>query len=55
MRDLWLTHGLRLPHWIRTRTDITLAYIPFDELCEHYDALCKFGDDREALKKIARV
>ncbi|UPT75369.1 MAG: hypothetical protein M0D55_06685 [Elusimicrobiota bacterium] len=35
--------------------DITLAYIPFDELCEHCDALCKFGDDREALKKIARV
>lgn len=34
---------------------ITLAYIPFDELCEHCDALCKFGDDREALKKIVRA
>lgn len=37
------------------RADITLAYIPFDELCEHCDALCKFGDDREALKKIVRA
>lgn len=43
------------PSFRAALADITLAYIPFDELCEHCDALCKFGGDREALKKIARA
>lgn len=34
--------------------DISLAFIPFDELCEHCDAMCKFGEDHTILKKIAR-
>ncbi|HEY4691623.1 MAG TPA: hypothetical protein VIK33_20105 [Anaerolineae bacterium] len=34
--------------------DISLAFIPFDDLCEHCDALCKFGEDHTILKKIAR-
>jgi type II restriction enzyme len=35
--------------------DIPLAFIPFDDLCEHCDALCKFGEDHSILKKIART
>lgn len=34
--------------------DITLAFVPFDDLRDHCDALCKFGEDHTILKKIAR-
>ena len=34
--------------------DISLAFIPFNDLCDHCDALCKFGEDHTILKKIAR-
>lgn len=30
------------------------AYLPFNELCTHCDALCQFGDDHTILRKIAR-
>lgn len=33
---------------------IRLAFIPFDDLCQHCDALCKFGEDFSILNKIAR-
>ena len=33
---------------------ISLAYIPFSDLREHCDALCKFGEDHAVLRKIAR-
>ncbi len=33
---------------------ISLAFLPFRELAEHCDALCKFGDDHTILQKIAR-
>jgi type II restriction enzyme len=32
--------------------DISLAFIPFDNLREHCDALCKFGEDHTILRKI---
>ncbi len=35
--------------------DIPLAFIPFGALCEHCDALCKFGEDHSILNKIARA
>jgi type II restriction enzyme len=35
-------------------TDIPLAFITFNDLCDHCDALCKFGEDHQILKKIAR-
>lgn len=34
--------------------DISLAFVPFDDLRNHCDALCKFGEDHTILKKIAR-
>jgi len=34
-------------------TDIALAFIPFDSLRDHCDALCKFGADHTVLRKIA--
>jgi len=34
--------------------DISLAFIPFTDLCDHCDALCKFGEDHTILTKIAR-
>ncbi|MBI2817658.1 MAG: hypothetical protein HYX72_12035 [Acidobacteria bacterium] len=36
-------------------TDIRLAFIPFGDLCQHCDALCKFGEDSSILHKIARA
>lgn len=33
---------------------ISFAFIPFGDLCQHYDALCKFGEDHAILQKIAR-
>lgn len=35
--------------------DIPLAFIPFGALCEHCDALCKFGENHSILRKIART
>lgn len=37
------------------RTEFPLAYIPFNLLRQHCDALCVLGDDLNILKKIARV
>jgi len=34
--------------------DFPLAYIPFNTLRQHCDAMCTLGDDRRMLKKIAR-
>lgn len=34
--------------------NIAFAFLPFKELAEHCDALCKFGDDHTILHKIAR-
>ena len=34
--------------------NIAFAFLPFKELSEHCDALCKFGDDHTVLQKIAR-
>lgn len=34
--------------------DIPFAFISFDDLCKECDALCKYGEDRSILRKIAR-
>lgn len=34
--------------------DLSLAYIPFEDVREHCDAMCKFGEDYSVLRKIAR-
>lgn len=34
--------------------DISLAFIPFNDLRDHCDALCKFGEDHTILRKIMR-
>ena len=34
--------------------NIPLAFIPFNDLCAHCDALSKFGEDHTVLRKIAR-
>ena len=35
-------------------SDISLAYIPFEDVREHCDAMCRFGGDHSVLQKIAR-
>lgn len=35
-------------------TGESMAYIPFSALCEHCNAMCKFGADHTVLQKIAR-
>lgn len=35
--------------------DVALAFLPFKELCDNCDALCRFGDDHLILQKLARV
>lgn len=34
--------------------NMAFAFLPFKELAEHCDALCKFGDDHTILQKISR-
>lgn len=43
------------PAFRRDLDGISFAFLPFDDLCTHCDALCKFGDDYSILKKIART
>jgi type II restriction enzyme len=45
---------LARPAFRNDLADISLSYIPFSDLCEHCDALCKFGEDHTILRKIAR-
>jgi type II restriction enzyme len=45
---------LARPAFRNDLADIPFAYIPFNDLCDHCDALCKFGDDHRILQKIAR-
>jgi type II restriction enzyme len=44
---------LMRPAFRNDLTDISLAYIPFDHLRNHCDALCMFGEDHNVLRKIA--
>jgi len=43
------------PAFKQDLADISLAFIPFDDLSEHCEALCRFGEDHSILKKIART
>lgn len=43
------------PAFRRDLDGISFAFLPFNDLCEHCDAMCKFGDDHSILKKIARA
>ena len=45
---------LNRPAFREDLANISLSYIPFGDLCEHCDALCKFGEDHTILRKIAR-
>jgi type II restriction enzyme len=45
---------LMRPAFREDLADISLAFIPFGDLCEHCDGLCKFGEDHTILRKIAR-
>lgn len=46
---------LARPAFRNDLANISLGYIPFDDLCQHCDALCKFGDDHSILRKITRM
>jgi type II restriction enzyme len=43
---------LTRPAFRNDLADISLAFIPFDNLRDHCDALCKFGEDHTILRKI---
>ena len=45
---------LTRPAFRNDLTDISLAFISFDNLRDHCDALCKFGEDYTVLRKIAQ-
>lgn len=45
---------LARPAFRNDLADISLAFIPFNDLRDHCDALCKFGEDHTILQKIAR-
>jgi type II restriction enzyme len=45
---------LTRPAFRNDLTDISLAFISFDNLRDHCDALCKFGEDHTVLRKIAQ-
>ncbi|MEO5599383.1 MAG: hypothetical protein ABIR06_00515 [Cyclobacteriaceae bacterium] len=37
------------------QSDVQIKYILYSDLREHYDALCKFGDNHKILEKIAKT
>jgi type II restriction enzyme len=45
---------LARPAFRNDLADISLAFIPFDDLREHCDAMCKFGESHTIVQKIAR-
>ena len=45
---------LNRPAFRNDLADISLAFIPFDNLRDHCDALCKFGEDHTILRKIVQ-
>jgi type II restriction enzyme len=45
---------LSRPAFYNDLADISLAFIPFNDLRDHSEALCKFGEDHLILQKIAR-
>ena len=45
---------LMRPAFRNDLADIRLAFIPFDSLRDHCDALCKFGEDHTILRKIVQ-
>jgi type II restriction enzyme len=45
---------LSRPAFYNDLSDISLAFIPFNDLRDHCEALCKFGEDHLILQKIAR-
>jgi len=45
---------LTRPAFRNDLTDISMAFIPFGDLRQHCDGLCKFGDDHTIMHKIAR-
>jgi len=45
---------LARPAFRNDLADIALAFIPFNDLRDHCEALCKFGEDHTILQKIAR-
>jgi type II restriction enzyme len=44
---------LARPAFRNDLAEISLAFIPFNNLRDHCDALCKFGEDHTILRKIA--
>lgn len=46
---------LARPSFRNDLTNISLAYIPFHDLSENCDALCRFGEDHSILRKIAKT
>jgi len=45
---------LARPAFRNDLADISLAFIPFNDLREHCDAMCKFGENHTIVQKIAR-
>ena len=45
---------LTRPAFRKDLSEISLAFIPFDSLRNHCDALCMFGEDHTVLRKIAQ-
>src|SRR5215208_6262469 len=51
-REREVSAQLARPAFRNDLADISLAFIPFDNLREHCDALCKFGEDHTILRRI---
>jgi type II restriction enzyme len=53
-RELEVMAQFARPSFRTTLTDMSLAFIPFNDLRHHCDGLCQFGDDHTIMRKIAR-
>lgn len=54
LREREVMAQLARPAFRTDLADISLSFIPFNDLRDHCEALCRFGDDHTILKKIAR-
>ena len=53
-RETEVIRQLTRPAFRSDLADISLAYIPFNNLRDHCDALCRFGEDHTILRKIVQ-
>jgi len=54
-REKQVMAQLARPAFRSDLSHVSLAFIPFSDLCHHCDGLCMFGENHTVLRKLART